>query len=433
MLKDIYLHGSLAEKYGEHFKFDINSAKEAIDALCSQLKGFRQVLSEGCFEVHRDTVPIVSERLDTLFVTMNNCQEIHIIPRLEGAGGGGGKGGMGKILLGAVLVAGVVASGGAAAAAMGASLGPGGAVSLGAGIASLAPIYGQVALLGGAMILGGVSQMLSPVADAPDITDRESGDTERNGILGGRGNTSAEGATIPVCIGRRRIGSHIIQVGMVAEKMNPVDWIVSDEKVRYDMLAGSRTYPASGGDIQIGARPELHSYTFNWQSFDDNIFNPNEDTPLEDQIPIPPYGTLSGYTFRNIGIYGINQTQENGTGDYYLDVNIGHGNDSPYAVSSLRLDSPLDPEFFDRITITENYGSSPAMVANKVTLGVDEYKQKSRILPDTFDHPPEIFPSSLSHRTPPPPPYFTRWRWNMGSTPFLISGNNYYIDLEYSL
>jgi len=110
-MTNVYLYGELRNKFGEEFKFNINSAKEALLAINANKKGFLDEIKKLAMKgVHYRMViddEVVQHPKEAEIQKAPN--EIHIVPIVWGAG----KNGMaiGMIVLGAVLV---VATGGAA-------------------------------------------------------------------------------------------------------------------------------------------------------------------------------------------------------------------------------------------------------------------------------------------------------------------------------
>lgn len=199
----IVLHGSLADQFGERFDLAVNSAAEAVRALCCQLAGFRQTIRDGNWHVIRVAGDSnVSLDIDHLQMGLG-AAELHIVPALTGAGGRGR--GIGKVLAGVALVAGAFFF--APAAGLSASL-----FSVG-GTAVLT--YGSIAQVGAALILGGVSQMLAP---AP-MTNNGKSDQKNSFLFSGPQNVSAQGGAVPLVYGRFRAGSVVISAGLEAEEI----------------------------------------------------------------------------------------------------------------------------------------------------------------------------------------------------------------------
>jgi predicted phage tail protein len=397
-MKTIYLHGSLGERFGTEFKFDINSVNEGIKALC-QLDGFYKTLNDGFWEIRRGDEAIKNDELVMLNMTMFSCDSIHIIPVLEGDKGSGGKS-IGKIIMGVAVIAGTVMTAGVGATAGASFFGAGGA---GANIAFAGITHGQLALLGGAMVLGGVSSLMTPV---PSRGEYEESDTtqERNGILGGGGNTSEQGAPIPLCYGTMRTGSHVIQVGMSTETLLPVEYVYSRNSKQFEMTSSTRTYDSVN---YIGAGTTIYSSGRGF-SFDD-----------DDEGYVQEYGTLSSWNFRNEAIGYIAEVEDDGL--YYLDVAIRRDN--------------FGQDLFDRIIIQDSGGTE---LLNKVTLSADLFERDFIVEPTSEqaralyrnndgEEGSERVPTGRVRRDH----LFARWRWNLPSS-LLADATDYIIFLEYN-
>lgn len=196
-MKIIKLHGKLKE-FGDEIRMEVNSVAEAVRALSFQLPGFRESLKQGAYHVLRDTKSIPEE---ALLLGLGKSCTIHIIPVVMGAKGGAGKM-IGVAILGVALVA--------AAAVFAPAAGGFGAAAFTAMGTSVT--FGQIALVGGALILSGVAGLLSPTPSvgSSDYVDRETA-AERNSFLfDGATNTTEQGQAIPVIYGRIKTGSVVI-------------------------------------------------------------------------------------------------------------------------------------------------------------------------------------------------------------------------------
>ena len=124
-------------------------------------------------------------------------QDIHFIPVISGAGRG-----IGKVLLGAVLIGIAVASGGT-----GLSLGAGGVFGFTGG--GLAAIGGNIGI---ALVLSGVSDMLFPVPQPQKFTSEE--DPQLSFNFSGVQNTSRAGTPVPIVYGEIITGSVVISAAV---------------------------------------------------------------------------------------------------------------------------------------------------------------------------------------------------------------------------
>ena len=164
----IKLYGNLAKKYGKKFTFKgVHTIIEAIDALSANFKDFRiAVLKNKKYYIYVDNDNIDTNSL--LFPVTNKT--IKIVPILMGASGG-----IGKVILGAVLIA--------ASFIFPTSFSP---IMLKAGI--------------GLMLSGFADLLFQPPTENPD-------DDEKSYLFSGAVNISQEGVPVPIGYGRVRIGS----------------------------------------------------------------------------------------------------------------------------------------------------------------------------------------------------------------------------------
>ena len=192
MLKTIKLYGILAKKFGKEFQLEVESTREAVKALSSQIQGFEKFMLHAheqglTFAVFQDKQNIGEAEID-----MNTgASVIKIIPKVIGAGGAF------QTILGAVMVvAGVV---------VGATLGwtgIGGAVAVG--------LIGA----GAGMMMGGIAMMMMPKIDNRD--QNQDGNKANLGF-GGAATTVAQGNPVPLLYGQREVGGFIASAAQYPE------------------------------------------------------------------------------------------------------------------------------------------------------------------------------------------------------------------------
>jgi predicted phage tail protein len=219
MIRTVYLHGSLRERFGTRFRLDVETPSEAARALCAQLPGFDMVMRQGQFRVRAhargERGRFVRQRTvvnDTVNLRLGLLDTIHIFPAAAGAKGG--KGGIGKIVLGVVLIATAMFTGGA-------TLGLGAtAFAIGSGAGAMTITFGQIAMLGLSMVLAGVSQMLAPSPQVDRYEKMEQAEDRPNFGFQQAVNAVEEGGAIPWIFGKRvRVGSTVISSGIIAEQI----------------------------------------------------------------------------------------------------------------------------------------------------------------------------------------------------------------------
>jgi len=205
MLRQIYLYGHLADRFGERpTEVDITTPVEAVRALTALYPGFRDELRRGAYHVlikHGDKYFDIGE--DQLALQLGQSSEVHIAPAVEGAKRGGA---LLKIVLGVALVAGAFFMAPAAAA--------GGFGAAAFGVGGMGITYGQIAMIGIGLAVAGVSQLLAPQAKTPE----EKKDTS-SFIIAPSENTVQQGVSVPMVIGRYMVGSVVMSVGIATEQI----------------------------------------------------------------------------------------------------------------------------------------------------------------------------------------------------------------------
>lgn len=202
MLRKIRVYGRLAKFLGQRvFEADVVSAAEAVRFL---VVNFPQLEKHMADQHYRVSIGRYDLTMDELHDPAGQ-QEIKVVPVLVGAGGGTGKilAGIGLIAL-SFLLPGAGAFGtfsvfGQAATAGGILTGIGTAASL----------------VGASLILGGVSQLLTPT---PKIntpgTPQDNNDPRKSYSFSGIQNTSRQGTPVPIVYGETLVGSVTISAGI---------------------------------------------------------------------------------------------------------------------------------------------------------------------------------------------------------------------------
>lgn len=195
MMTDVKLGGVLGKEFGYVWRLDIDTPAEAIRAIEANRPGFAQRLidlaGQGVvYRVRLDRREIGESELGA----RSGGQCMVILPTIWGAGAGA------KVLAGAAIVAAAYYFGGPA----------GGAV-----IGASAQTAGYA--VGASMFIGGVVQMLTPVASLGTGNN-----ASRNSAyaFGSTDNVSGQGYAIPVGYGRCMTGSIIVNAGVYAEDMS---------------------------------------------------------------------------------------------------------------------------------------------------------------------------------------------------------------------
>lgn len=204
----IYLHGRLKKKFGGPFDWGVTTAAESVRALCVMIDGFEQELRKGQYKVVRGSHHN-GMQLDPSTLHLNLNGSVHIVPVAAGA-----KRGVGKIILGSLLVASAFLVPGpqviGAAQAAGAAAVPGGLSAAGVATAGGLNIFGfsisasSLFITGMSMVLGGIGMMISPQPK------RERAKSNASYLFSGITNGEDQGAAVPLIYGRMLVGSHVI-------------------------------------------------------------------------------------------------------------------------------------------------------------------------------------------------------------------------------
>ena len=195
MLRKVKLYGELADFVG-HKELDavINSTADAIRFLVSNFPKLEAQMSQRYYKVLVDNYEIGEEDIQNPI----GKSDLSIVPVIAGAGGN-----LGKVVLGAALIGGAFLFSPLTFANFGTTT---------IGFGSAAGIAKGVALVGGALVLSGVSGMLFPVPDTPEFANEE--DPRISFGFSGVQNTSRAGTSHPIAYGEIVTGSVVISAGI---------------------------------------------------------------------------------------------------------------------------------------------------------------------------------------------------------------------------
>ena len=194
MLRKIKLYGELAKFVGhKEFEVQIDTVGKAVSFLIHNFPGIESYMSPKYYQVKVGSYDIDKNEIDYPV----GREDIHFIPMISGAGRG-----MGKILLGAVLI-------GIAIAAPGAGFAFGskgvGFIATGAAPNALMAAIGNIGI---GLTLMGVSEMLFPVPEPQKFNSEE--DPQLSFNFSGVQNTSRAGTPVPIVYGEIITGSVVI-------------------------------------------------------------------------------------------------------------------------------------------------------------------------------------------------------------------------------
>ena len=185
MLRKIKLYGKLAKFIGHRvLEADVATAAEAVRFLLANWPDLEAHMSDQHYRVSVGTYDLDVEELHH----PAGAAPISIVPVVAGAGT------VGRIILGVALVAFSLLLPGVGAAIGGA-------------------LMTKIGLLGGALILSGVAQLLTPtprVAQGADSQD----DPRKTYSFSGIQNTSRQGVPVPIVYGETLVGSVVISAGI---------------------------------------------------------------------------------------------------------------------------------------------------------------------------------------------------------------------------
>jgi predicted phage tail protein len=183
----VYLYGHLAKAYGKRHELDVKSPAEAIRAFSANYKDFKQrVIDGGGYRVLAGK----EDRADDIHLPTS--RSIKIIPVIQGSGG------LGKIVLGAALIA--------------ASFYLPGTQFISAFSSFSFSASAIASSVGFSLLLGGVSQLLFSPPKA-ESGEGERADNKPSYNFNGAVNTSGQGNAISLAYGRLRVGSQLISAG----------------------------------------------------------------------------------------------------------------------------------------------------------------------------------------------------------------------------
>jgi predicted phage tail protein len=190
MLRKIKLYGQLAKFIGRRvLEADVATAAEAVRMLVANFPGLEQHMAEQHYRV---TVGTYDLGLDEIHDPAGQ-QDIKIMPVIAGAGGAGL-----KIALGALLIVGAFFTGGATIGLL--------------GLAAPVAVSTVLGGIGVSLLLGGVSQLISPVPKVPQGGGSDN-DPRKTYNFSGIQQTSRQGVPVPCVYGLTLVGSVVISAG----------------------------------------------------------------------------------------------------------------------------------------------------------------------------------------------------------------------------
>ena len=198
MLRKIKLYGKLAEFVGhKEFEAEVSSVGNAVSFLLNNFPQLERYMSPNYYQVKVGDDDIGTDEL----AYPVGQQDIHFVPVIAGAG----RGGLGKILLGALLITGAVMAGGG----FGALFSKEGLVFS----TKFGAFMGKFAMnLGVGLTIMGVSEMLFPLPEPQKFSSEE--DPQLSFSFSGVQNTSRAGTPVPIVYGEIITGSVVISAAI---------------------------------------------------------------------------------------------------------------------------------------------------------------------------------------------------------------------------
>ena len=184
-LKTIKLHGILAKKFGQFFKLDVQTAREATHAIACQNKEFKRFMLESDklglkFAVFLGRKNITENDIDNV----TDTDVIHIVPRIVGSGGDSFN--WLQVIGGAVLI----------------------------GVGVVMGFNPALIGAGAGLLMGGVAGLLMPTVD---MSNQDPDGNKANKGFGSAVTTVSQGNPVPILYGEREIGGFYASGGIYAE------------------------------------------------------------------------------------------------------------------------------------------------------------------------------------------------------------------------
>jgi predicted phage tail protein len=192
MLRTIKVYGPMATFLKRRvFKADVANPAEAVRFLIANFPALERHMADQYYKVQvSDRALELGSAPDELHLPIGQQETISIIPVMAGAGA------TGRIIAGIALVAFSLLLPGVGAAIGGAAM-------------------TKIGLIGGALILGGIAELLTPV---PKIGGAED-DPRKSYSFSGVQNVSRQNVPVPIVYGEMIVGSIVISAGISTDKV----------------------------------------------------------------------------------------------------------------------------------------------------------------------------------------------------------------------
>tara|TARA_R100000152_G_scaffold13283_1_gene5791 strand:- start:1242 stop:1916 length:675 start_codon:yes stop_codon:yes gene_type:complete len=224
-MKVVKVYGALKKRLGGQgrFEFVANTPAEAMRALCANFPGLDKWLIDSeqngiYYKVAVGKEKITEDKLEDLQLPWSEKAEFRITPVLTGAG----RGGFWGVVTGAALIGASFLFPGAGAFGTTSFFGSSAVVAGTAGATAMGvmgtAIGTGLSLMGASMVLGGVSQMISPRQPSGLGRSKEAAKLQ-NYSFSGITNTAQQGMAVPIVYGRCFVGSAVISSGLDVDQL----------------------------------------------------------------------------------------------------------------------------------------------------------------------------------------------------------------------
>jgi len=201
-MKVVKVYGALQKRLGQcRFEFDVTTPAQALRGLCANFPDLAKWMIDSekdgvGYKVSVGNIEVTEEDVSPLLLPYSDREVFSITPVIAGAGGG-----LGRILLGAALIATAVVTGGTSLAFGAAGFGLATGVTATAGL-TMAIAAGNIGI---GLVLSGVAEVLSPQPKPPSFDDSNPSFSFSNIV-----NTSRQGLPVPIIYGRVFAGSAVL-------------------------------------------------------------------------------------------------------------------------------------------------------------------------------------------------------------------------------
>ena len=196
MLRKLKLYGELAEFIGhKEFEVKVHNVSQAVSFLIHNFPEVESYMNPKYYQVKIGNYDIDESELAYPI----GQEDIHFIPTISGAGRG-----LGKVLLGAVLI------GAAFFVPQGLALSKG--IGTGFGFAKAGALAKGLVYVGASLVLQGVSDLLFPLPEPQKFSSEE--DPQLSFNFSGVQNTSRAGTPVPIVYGEIITGSVVISAAI---------------------------------------------------------------------------------------------------------------------------------------------------------------------------------------------------------------------------